>query len=97
MENANQIDSVTGTDDIREEDTNERSLAYEILVELKRTTKRQWIVIILLIGVIIGQFSLFTFERLQWEMAMTIEAQQSGEGVNIVCGGDLSYNVDRQE
>lgn len=79
------------------EKVEDRSLAMEMLQELKATVKRLWIVVLILIAVIVGQFCLYTYERLQWDYSSTtIEATQDGEGTNIVGGGDVNYGAESQ-
>lgn len=81
-----------------EEKIEDRSLAMEILQQLKRTITWLLAIILILIGVIVGQYCLYTYERLQWDYSSTtIDAQQDGEGVNIVGGGDVNYGAESED
>lgn len=57
-----------------EEKVNDRSLAYEILSELKQTIRRLWIVILALAFVIVIQFCINTYERLQYDYTSSVDA-----------------------
>ena len=62
----------------------------------ERTIKRQWITIILLILLLFGSWIGFIYYESQFteEETTTIEATQDGDGLNMVSGGDLSYEPD---
>ena len=62
----------------------------------ERTIKRQWIVIILLICLLLGAFGLFVWYESQFE---TITYEQDGEGINNVNygeQGDLNNGAESQ-
>lgn len=65
----------------------------------ERTIKRQWITIILLILLLFGSWIGFIYYESQFtdEETTTIEATQDGDGLNMVSGGDLSYELDSKD
>lgn len=65
----------------------------------ERTIKRQWITIILLILLLFGSWIGFIYYESQFtdEETTTIEATQDGDGLNMVSGGDLSYEPDSKD
>lgn len=65
----------------------------------ERTIKRQWITIILLILLLFGSWIGFIYYESQYtdEETTTIEATQDGDGLNMVSGGDLSYEPDSKD
>lgn len=56
----------------------------------ERTEKRWWIIAIILIVLLVGTNAAWFYYESQFEEVVntTIEAEQDGEGVNIVSGGD---------
>ena len=56
----------------------------------ERTEKRLWIIVIILIVLLFGTNAAWFYYESQFEevVTSTIEAEQDGEGVNIVSGGD---------
>ena len=65
----------------------------------ERTIKRQWITIILLILLLFGSWIGFMYYESQFtdEETTTIEATQDGDGLNMVSGGDLSYEPESKD
>lgn len=59
----------------------------------ERTEKRLWIIIIILIVMLFGTNGAWFYYESQFEdvVTTTIEAEQDGEGYNIVGGGDVVY------
>lgn len=56
----------------------------------ERTEKRLWIIILILIALLAVTNAAWVYYESQFEeiVTTTIEAEQDGEGVNIVSGGD---------
>lgn len=65
---------------------------------LERTIQRLWIALIIAIFMLVGSNMIWVLYELQYEdVTTTIEAQQDGEGVNIIGGGDVSYGTEGQD
>ena len=64
----------------------------------ERTIKRQWVTIILLILLLVGTNLAWLRYESQFtdEETTTIEATQDGDGINMVSGGDLSYEPESE-
>ena len=96
--NNTKSDTIMDKLDAVDEKLTENSLAWEMLKEQKRTIKRLFYVIFVLIflwfatvvgfGIYLNQF---TFED---ETVQTIEAEQNGD-YNSVQGGDVNYGVSK--
>ena len=56
----------------------------------ERTEKRLWIIVLILIALLVVTNVAWVYYESQFEeiVTTTIEAEQDGEGVNIVSGGD---------
>lgn len=56
----------------------------------ERTEKRLWIIVLILIALLAVTNAAWVYYESQFEeiVTTTIEAEQDGEGVNIVSGGD---------
>ena len=62
---------------------------------LERIIKRLWITVILLIVLLVGSNIGWLIYESQFEVYETsIEAEQDGDGVNIVGGGDVNYGAE---
>ena len=58
----------------------------------ERNIKRLWVLNILLIILLVGSNALWLWHDSQYDYFETsIEAEQDGEGVNIIGGGDINY------
>lgn len=66
--------------------------AHELdMARMERANKRQWIVILVLIVLLVGSNAGWLYYEAQFtddETTTTIEAEQDGNGVNTVVGGD---------
>lgn len=71
-------------------------IAYEYAQSrLERIIKRLWILCIILIVLLVGSNISWLIYESQFEYYETsIEAEQDGDGVNIVGGGDVSYGAE---
>ena len=68
----------------------ERSFAYELLVEMKCLVRRLWWALIIALLVILLQFGIFTYERMKLESANIV---QESDGVMIVARRDVYYGM----
>ncbi len=59
---------------------------------LERSNRRLWIVVIMLIVLLVGSNIAWLIYESQYE-DFSITAEQDGEGVNIVGGGDIDYGT----
>ena len=73
-------------------------IAYEAAQSrLERIIKRQWILCIILIVLLVGSNIAWLIYESSFEYFETsIEAEQDGEGVNIVGGGDVNYGAESE-
>lgn len=72
-------------------------LLYEgAMARMERANKRLWIITIILIAALILSNAAWIYYESQFQTTTTIEAEQDGEGVNIVGGGDISYGTESQ-
>lgn len=79
MDEREKLERITGEPQPEKE---ERSLAYEMLQELKQTVKRLWWVIAALAAIIIVQFCVNTYERMQYDYVSSYE--YTATGVNAI-------------
>lgn len=78
-----------------EQVVNERSFAYDLLVEFKALNKRMFIIILVLLGLWAGTVGGFIWYLNQYDFtSTTIEADQDGEGINIAGGGNINYGTE---
>ncbi len=64
---------------------------------LERIIKRQWILCIILIILLVGSNIAWLIYESQYEYYETsIEADQDGDGINIVGGGDVNYGAESE-
>ena len=64
----------------------------------ERINKRLWIVIIILIAALVGSnFGWIYYESQYAVTETTIDAEQDGNGINIVGGGDISYGAESED
>ena len=69
-----------------------------ILVRMERANKRLWILCLLLIFALIGTNAGWLYYEHSFEdKVTTIEAEQDGNGTNIINGGDVSYGAESQD
>jgi len=67
-------------------------------VRLERTIKRLWILAIILIVLLFGSNAFWIYYESQFETIKTeIEAEQDGDGVNIIGGGDVDYGAESKD
>ena len=66
---------------------------------LERTIKRLFILLMIAIIAIFASNAcwLYAWCQYDYESTETIEAQQDGEGINIVGGGSISYGTESQD
>ena len=71
-------------------------VAYEAAQSrLERIIKRLWITVILLVILLVGTNVAWLIYESQFDYFETsIEAEQDGDGVNIVGGGDVTYGAE---
>lgn len=76
--------------------TNIPYIAYEAAMSrFERINKRLWIALILVIVLLVGSNIAWLIYESSFEYFETsIEAEQDGDGVNIVGGGDVSYGTE---
>lgn len=76
--------------------TNIPYIAYEAAQSrLERIIKRLWVTVILLVILLVGTNVAWLIYESQFDYFETsIEAEQDGEGVNIVGGGDVTYGAE---
>lgn len=81
--------------------TTEKKTGYDLAVAVcERTTKRLWIALILAILMIFASNAVWLYAWCQYDYVgeeQIIEAQQDGEGINIVGGGDIDYGSGSQD
>ena len=76
------------------EHTNIPFIAYEgTMSRFERINRRLWITIILLVVLLVGTNIAWLIYESQFE-GYTITAEQDGEGINIVGGGDIDYGAE---
>lgn len=64
---------------------------------LERTIQRLWIILIITIFLLVGSNMIWVLYELQYEdVTTTIEAQQDGDGINVIGGGDVNYGSESQ-
>ena len=69
-------------------------IAYEgTMSRLERSNRRLWIVILVLIVMLVGSNIAWLVYESQYE-DFSITAEQDGEGINIVGGGDIDYGAE---
>ena len=63
---------------------------------LERTIKRLWILLIILVVLLVGSNALWVIYESQFEYyeETSIEAEQDGDGINIIGGGDVNYGTE---
>lgn len=63
---------------------------------LERVIKRLWITTIILIVLLVGSNAMWIWYESQFEdyTETTIEAEQDGEGINIIGAGDVNYGAE---
>ena len=76
-----------------------RSIPYyafeSAMMSFNKTIKRLWILCIILICLLAGSNLAWAIYESQFEDVYTsIEAEQDGEGINIVGGGDVNYGAE---
>ena len=66
------------------------------MARAERSAKRLWTVIILLIVLLVGSNCAWLWYESQFEVVetTTIEAEQDGNSVNVVGGGDVDYGAE---
>ena len=69
------------------------------MARLERVIKRLWIVVLLLVVLLVGSNCAWMYYENQFEDVettgtQTIEADQDGNGTNIVGGGDVIYGAE---
>ena len=71
-------------------------VAYEsALNRLERANKRIWIALIILIVALVGTNAGWVYYENQFvDTQTTIEAEQDGNGINIVGAGDIDYGAE---
>lgn len=70
---------------------NERSLAYEIMLELKKTIKNQWIAIWLLIGLLAASNIYWGWNFFQYDFVSYEQTTDGGGNASFIGGdGDIS-------
>ena len=82
--------------------TNDKGIPYIVYeglaVRYERAVERAWIVIILLILLLVGSNGAWLYYESQYDKSSTtIEAEQDGEGVNIVGNGDIDYGAEGED
>lgn len=63
---------------------------------LERSNRRLWIVILVLIVMLVGSNIAWLIYEAQYE-DFSITAEQDGEGINIVGGGDIEYGAESND
>lgn len=81
-----------------EKGTNIPYIAYEsAMSRFERINRRLWIALILVIILLVGSNIAWLIYESQYEYYETnIEADQDGDGINIVGGGDVSYGAESE-
>ena len=65
---------------------------------LERTIQRLWIALIVTIFMLVATNAIWIIYDMQFEdVTTTIEAQQDGDGVNVIGGGDVNYGAESQD
>ena len=64
------------------------------MARMERIQRRQWIVILVLVALLMGSNIAWLIYTAQFEVVETTEIEQDGEGVNIVGGGDVNYGAE---
>ena len=74
------------------------ALVYEsAMARMERANKRLWVIVILLIAALILSNAAWIYYESQFQVTETsIKADQDGDGINIVGGGDISYGSEGQ-
>ena len=66
-----------------------------VMARMERTVRRLWILCLVLVVLLVGSNALWLYHVSQFEeFETTIEAQQDGEGVNIIGNGDINYGTE---
>jgi hypothetical protein len=80
------------------------TVPYQVLADFKEmhksTVKKLWIALIIAWVAVLVVVGVFTYERLQYDYVgeeFIIEAEQDGEGVNIVGGGNVDYGAESKD
>jgi hypothetical protein len=80
------------------------TVPYQVLADFKEmhkaTVKKLWIALIIAWVTVLAVVGVFTYERLQYDYVgeeFIIEAEQDGEGVNIVGGGNVDYGAESKD
>lgn len=65
------------------------------MARMERVVKRLWITVVLLIVLLVGTNGAWLWYESQFERFETsIDAEQDGDGVNIIGGGDVNYGAE---
>lgn len=67
------------------------------IARMERIVKRLWIAVIVLAVLVAAVVGIGAYERLQYDYSgeeFIIDAEQDGEGVNIVGGGNVDYGAE---
>ena len=74
-------------------------LLYEgAMARMERANKRLWIITIILIAALILSNAAWIYYESQFQVTeTTIEAQQDGDGTNLISGGDISYGAESKD
>lgn len=68
------------------------------MTRYERVIKKLWVIIILLIVFLVGSNIVWIVYDKQFEtIETTIEAEQNGDGTNVVGGGDIIYGAESQD
>ena len=79
------------------------TVPYQVLADFKEmhksTVKKLWIALIIAWAAVLAVVGVFTYERLQYDYTGTyeetiIDAEQDGQGINIVGGGNVDYGAE---
>lgn len=69
-----------------------------IMTRLERTIERLWILAIILIILLFGSNAGWIWYESQYvDNETIIEAEQDGEGINVIGGGDVNYGAEGQD
>lgn len=86
------------------EEKNKQEVPYIVhegmMARLERTIERLWILCIILVLLLVGSNAAWIYYEHQFEDTVettTIDAQQDGEGINIVGGGDVNYGSESED
>ena len=80
------------------------SVPYAVIADFKEmhksTVKKLWIALIIAWVAVLVVVGVFTYERLQYDYSSEeyiVEAEQDGEGINIVGGGNVNYGAESKD